>query len=199
MTRATTRTQSVTTLVLAAAAALIASGCSGLDKSCKATNSWAQPSWTCAAPLPPPTPEPEPEPIAEPEPEPEPEEPKAVRSSEKIEISEKVQFETASHEIKPESFGLLDEVAQVLNDNPDITKVRIEGHTDSRGGRAYNKKLSQRRAASVRKYLVDKGIGKNRLVARGYGLSKPIADNGTEDGMYQNRRVEFTILEQGAE
>lgn len=181
--------------ILIPAVALIASGCSGLDKSCKPTNSWAQPSWTCAAAAPPPAPEPVAEPEPEPEPAPEPE--KVVRKAEKIEILEKVQFETASAEIKPESYGLLDEVARVLQDNPDITKVRVEGHTDSRGGRAYNKKLSQRRAASVRRYLIDKGVAKKRLAARGYGLSKPIADNSTEEGRYQNRRVEFTILEQG--
>lgn len=176
-------------------AALVASGCSGLDKSCHPTNSWAQPSWTCAAPEPP-APEPEPEPVADPEPEPEPE-PAVERKAEKIQINEKVQFETASAEIKPESYNLLDEVAKVMQDNPDITKVRVEGHTDNRGGRAYNQKLSQRRAMSVRRYLIDKGVAKRRLTARGYGLSKPIADNSTDDGKYQNRRVEFTIVEQG--
>lgn len=169
----------------------LGAGCGAADKSCMMKNTWAQPSWTCAA-----APEPEPEPeraIEEPEPEPE----RAVRRSEKIEISDKVQFETASAVIRPESYGVLDEVAQVLEDNPDITKVRIEGHTDSRGGDDYNQKLSQRRAASVRRYLIGKGIAGSRLTARGYGRSRPIADNSTEEGMYQNRRVEFTIVEQG--
>ena len=184
-----TRTLITATLGLAL---IVVAGCGAVDKTCTMKNTWVQPSWTCA-----PAPAPEPEPVAEPEPEPEPEPEKAVRTDEKIEITEKIQFETASAEIRPESFGVLDEVAQVMNENPDITKVRIEGHTDSRGGRAYNQKLSQRRAASVRRYLIDKGVSGDRLVAKGYGLSKPIADNSTEEGMYENRRVEFTILEQG--
>jgi len=175
------------------AAALLA-GCGATDKSCMAINSWAQPVWGCGAPKPP-EPKAEPEPEAEPPPPAEPE--RVQRKANKIEILEKVQFETGSAEIKPESFGLLDEVAKVLIANPDITKVRVEGHTDNTGGAALNRRLSKNRAKSVRKYLIDKGVDAARLESEGYGPDKPIADNNTDEGRAQNRRVEFTILEQG--
>jgi OOP family OmpA-OmpF porin len=183
-----------TLLALLSASLLASAGCGATDKSCMAINSWAQPVWGCGAPEPPaPEPEPEPEPVPEPEPEPE----RVQRKGDKIVILEKVQFETGSAEIKPESYGLLDEVAKVLTDNPDITKVQIEGHTDNRGGAALNRRLSKNRAKSVRKYLVDKGIDGGRLTAKGFGPDQPIADNDSDEGRAQNRRVEFKILEQG--
>ncbi len=106
-----------------------------------------------------------------------------------------INFKTASAEILPESYPILDEAAKVLKENPSI-KVEIQGHTDARGSNSYNKKLSDDRAASVKTYLVDKhGISANRLVAKGYGEDEPIAPNDTEEGMAKNRRVVFMILE----
>lgn len=114
----------------------------------------------------------------------------------KIEISEKVMFEKAAATIKPDSHALLKDVADVLKQNRQVKKVRIEGHTDSDGGANYNKKLSQQRADSVKKFLVGLGIAESRLEAVGFGEKKPIADNKTPEGKEKNRRVEFNVIEQ---
>jgi OmpA-OmpF porin, OOP family len=110
----------------------------------------------------------------------------------KIELKQTVYFDTNRAAIKAVSFALLNEVAQALTDNPKI-EVEIGGHTDSQGNDAFNLKLSQQRADSVRLYLMKRGISSNRLVAKGYGENVPIADNRTADGRSQNRRVEFVI------
>lgn len=114
-----------------------------------------------------------------------------------ITIGEKVQFATGSSQILPVSFGLLDEVAKVLVDNPQIELLQVEGHTDSTGTAAINRKLSQQRAESVMRYLAEKRVGGGRMKAQGFGPDRPIADNKTDDGREQNRRVEFVILKQG--
>jgi OOP family OmpA-OmpF porin len=119
----------------------------------------------------------------------------AVREN-KIEINEKVQFEHDKATILPVSFGLLDEVTKVLKENPQIKKVLVEGHASVEGDAAHNMKLSDDRAKSVMNYLVQHGIDKSRLSAKGFGTTQPIADNKTEEGREKNRRVEFTILEQ---
>lgn len=111
----------------------------------------------------------------------------------KIELKEKVFFDTGRTTIKPESHALLDDVAAVLGDHPEVKRVVIEGHTDNRGSAAANKKLSQGRAEAVRAYLVDKGVAADRLEAKGFGQTRPIADNKTAKGREANRRVEFTI------
>jgi OOP family OmpA-OmpF porin len=90
---------------------------------------------------------------------------------------------------------LLDEVAQAMADHPKIS-VRIEGHTDSQGSDSYNLKLSGGRANAVRDYLIRRGVDAGRMVAQGYGESVPIADNRTNAGRSQNRRVEFVITDQ---
>jgi outer membrane protein OmpA-like peptidoglycan-associated protein len=112
-----------------------------------------------------------------------------------IRIREQVKFKTASATILKESDYILQAVVKILVEHPEITKVRVEGHTDTRGKPAYNKKLSQRRAASVMKWLVKHGIKKKRLTSAGYGQERPIATNMTEDGRRQNRRSEFHIVE----
>ncbi len=113
----------------------------------------------------------------------------------KIEILEKVYFDTNKATIKQQSFNVLDQVASVLKIYTQIKKVQIEGHTDSRGRDEYNKQLSQERARAVMQYLTEKGVAPSRLVAEGFGEEKPIADNATSEGRDRNRRVEFTILE----
>lgn len=128
---------------------------------------------------------------------PPPKPPRVVLTASSIKITEKVQFKLGSAEILPESFGLLDDVASVLRDNPQIERIQVEGHTDSTGSARINKKLSQARAESVMTYLVGKGVGKKRLVAKGFGPDRPVADNATEQGREANRRVEFNILKQG--
>ena len=125
-----------------------------------------------------------------------PEDAKIRVTTKKIEILEKVFFDTNKDTIKSRSFPLLDEVAAALNANPQITKLRVEGHTDDRGSERYNQDLSERRAAAVVKYLTDTGkVDASRLSSKGYGESTPIADNATTAGRDQNRRVEFTIVE----
>jgi OmpA-OmpF porin, OOP family len=115
-----------------------------------------------------------------------------------ITITEKVQFATGSAEILPVSFGLLDEIGKVFTDHPNIQLVEIQGHTDSTGAPAINRKLSQERAESVMHYLVGKGVAAYRMTAKGFGPDKPVGDNATEDGRDKNRRVEFSILKQTA-
>jgi outer membrane protein OmpA-like peptidoglycan-associated protein len=111
----------------------------------------------------------------------------------------KILFQTASDEIFPESFEILDELALIMEQNPDL-RIRVEGHTDSDGDDNDNVKLSDRRAASVRAYLSGrKNINGNRLESEGCGEKTPIADNETEEGKQQNRRVEFVILKKGKE
>ena len=104
-----------------------------------------------------------------------------------------ITFEFNKATLKPESFPVLDSIAEILLKNPKI-KVEIQGHTDNIGSEKYNLKLSQKRAEAVREYLIFKGVAPERLIAKGYGESKPIADNGTEEGRALNRRVEFVIL-----
>lgn len=117
----------------------------------------------------------------------------------KIEILEKVFFETGKDTIKPVSFPLLDEVATVLRENPTIKKVEVSGHTDSKGKARDNQKLSEARANAVMAYLASKGIAAERLVAVGYGEDKPLVKpEKTDDDRAKNRRVEFNILEQSA-
>ncbi|HEY6033649.1 MAG TPA: OmpA family protein [Kofleriaceae bacterium] len=117
-----------------------------------------------------------------------------VVTEKKIEIKQTVYFDFNKATIKSVSFELLNEVAQALADNPKI-KVEVQGHTDSVGNDAFNLKLSQSRAESVRTYLIKRGISSDRMVPKGYGENVPIADNRTEAGRSQNRRVEFVITE----
>ena len=114
----------------------------------------------------------------------------------KIEIHEKIQFDYDKAVIKEASFSLMNEIADVIKKNPQIKRIRIEGNASSEGNAAHNKTLSDDRAKSVMKYLTDHGIANAELTAIGYGSDRPIADNSTEDGREQNRRVEFVILEQ---
>jgi outer membrane protein OmpA-like peptidoglycan-associated protein len=109
----------------------------------------------------------------------------------RIAIKDTVYFNTAKATIQPRSFKLLDQVAKVLKEHPELEKVWIEGHTDNAGKPDANLKLSQRRAESVRNYLIKKGVEPNRLEAKGFGQQRPIADNKTAKGRAANRRVEF--------
>lgn len=121
--------------------------------------------------------------------------PKAFVQSGQIKILDQVKFKTASSDIEggKDSQDVLEAVLGVLKAHPEITKVRVEGHTDDRGSAAMNKKLSADRAASVVTWLSTHGIDKGRLTSKGFGPDKPIADNKTDEGRRQNRRVEFHI------
>ncbi len=122
-----------------------------------------------------------------------PPEPRIVEN--KIILMGKIFYDTAKSTIKPESYPILDDVVDVLNKNANVSLVEIQGHCDSRGGDAYNMRLSDARAHSARNYLMSKGIEGSRLTARGYGETQPIASNSTAAGMSQNRRTEFVIRE----
>ena len=113
-----------------------------------------------------------------------------------IVILDKVFFETDSDVIKADSFKLLDEVGATIMANPQIGRVAIEGHTDSDGDDAHNLDLSKRRAESVKRYMEGKGVKSERLVANGYGETKPIAKNTSASGKAKNRRVEFNLIDQ---
>ncbi|MFP2911757.1 OmpA family protein, partial [Pyxidicoccus sp. 3LFB2] len=113
---------------------------------------------------------------------------------ERILILEKVYFATGKDVILARSFPLLKQVAAVLRANPQVELLRIEGHTDDQGNDAKNLDLSKRRAANVRKFLVNEGILPVRLEAEGYGETKPVDTNKTAAGRENNRRVEFNIL-----
>ena len=140
------------------------------------------------APAPVPEPVPEPAPVVVPPPAPD---PKPV-IIEKGRQTLDVEFDFDKSTIKKGYYQDIDNLAQVMKDYPDLNVV-IEGHTDSVGTAAYNKKLSQRRAEAVKKYMVEKGIDENRLKAQGFGEEKPIASNKTKEGRQQNRRVEAAV------
>jgi outer membrane protein OmpA-like peptidoglycan-associated protein len=114
----------------------------------------------------------------------------------KIEIHQKIQFDDNRATIRSASFELMDEIGTVIAKNPQIKRIRIEGHASAEGSRRHNVTLSAARARSVAKYLRDHGVAAGELVAVGYGSDRPIADNATEDGREKNRRVEFVIVEQ---
>jgi outer membrane protein OmpA-like peptidoglycan-associated protein len=137
----------------------------------------------------------EPQPIRARRPPPAP--PRVVLTPSSIQITEKIQFALDSAEILAASHGLLGEIAGVLKENPQIDVLQIEGHTDITGSADHNRKLSQRRAESVRDFLVRYGIVGKRLVCRGFGPDRPVADNASEEGKERNRRVEFNIVKQG--
>jgi OOP family OmpA-OmpF porin len=114
-----------------------------------------------------------------------------------IVINEKVQFEYNSSKIMEVSFSLLDEVAKVIKEHPQIQLIEVQGHASAEGSDDYNLKLSDKRARAVHMYLIKKaGIDKGMLQSKGYGETVPVADNETEEGKEKNRRVEFHILKQ---
>jgi OmpA-OmpF porin, OOP family len=114
----------------------------------------------------------------------------AIQSG-RIQIKDTVYFDTAKATIQARSFKMLDQVAKVLKEHPELERVVIEGHTDNAGKPEANLKLSQRRAEAVRTYLIKKGVEPQRLEAQGFGQERPIADNKTAKGRATNRRVEF--------
>jgi outer membrane protein OmpA-like peptidoglycan-associated protein len=193
-------------LALAAAATLAACAGKGAPV-CQPVFSWATPAYGCAAgaapaaerrdardPLPlatGPTPV-EPPPVTEPA------EPELAHLGDRtIELDGKIEFETGRAVLTPASESLLDHVAVLLFDHPELLEVRIEGHTDAQGSNARNLKLSQQRADSVRTYLVNAGVEPERLQAKGFGETRPLADNRTAAGRDRNRRVELVILHRG--
>lgn len=112
-----------------------------------------------------------------------------------IRITEKIFFATNRARILKQSYELLEEIGEVILNHPEIEKIEIQGHTDSRGNARYNRRLSEKRAKAVYQALKKMGVPRARMTFKGYGEEMPIADNETDDGRATNRRVEFIILE----
>lgn len=121
------------------------------------------------------------------------------RGCARIQIHGRIHFDLNQAVIRPESHGLLDQVASLLEAHPEVKRVRVEGHTDDRGGDALNLPLSEARAQAVRDYLVGKGVEPARLEAKGYGSSRPLVPTAQPGAETQNRRVEFIIVEPAEE
>lgn len=170
------------TLSVAACLALIAVGCGGTT-----TFQDTTPIRIAVAPPAPPPRQADPPPPAQ----------KQVKIRDnRIEIGEKIQFALAKSEILPVSFGILDELAKVIKENPHVQKVSIEGHASDEGDDKYNLVLSKARAEAVRQYLISKGVTSERLSSTGHGEAKPLVANDSEAGREKNRRVEFHITKQ---
>jgi outer membrane protein OmpA-like peptidoglycan-associated protein len=177
--RATTRTGVLTGWSRVASIALVAAACGGTT-----TFQDTTPIRIAVAPAPPPK-------VQDP-----PAEKQVKLRDNHIEIGEKIQFALAKSEILSVSFGLLDEVAKVIQENPHVQKISIEGHASDEGDDDYNLALSKARAEAVRAYLVSKGVAADRLSANGFGESKPLVANDSEQNREKNRRVEFNITKQ---
>jgi outer membrane protein OmpA-like peptidoglycan-associated protein len=113
-----------------------------------------------------------------------------------VRLTSDILFDLDSAALRPESRQTLRDLATTFARYSDINNIEVEGHTDSSGTNQYNNSLSQRRAASVRGYLVDQGVPSNRVIARGYGEEQPKASNNTAEGRQLNRRVEIHIRAQ---
>jgi outer membrane protein OmpA-like peptidoglycan-associated protein len=112
----------------------------------------------------------------------------------KLEILDKIYFETDKAIIKTISYPILDAIAATLKGNPQITEIEVQGHADERGDDDYNMRLTEARSQAVRTYLIDKGLEGGRLQAHGYGETKPVCTEHNENCWSNNRRVEFVIL-----
>jgi len=142
----------------------------------------------CEPPAPPPPPPPPPPPAPAPAPPPPPPAPKPVP------VFENVYFNENKTNIDPVAAKALDRDAMILKDNPGI-KVEIGGHTDAVGSEIAKQKISEKRAESAKKYLMDKfNISGDRMSIKGYGNQKPVADNKSKEGRAKNRRVEFRVI-----
>jgi outer membrane protein OmpA-like peptidoglycan-associated protein len=128
---------------------------------------------------------------------PDPGAPLAVLRADRIQALESILFDGASSStLDPRSHRVLEVIAHLLELHPEITRVRVEGHTDNRGSPVDNLDLSRARAAAVRRHLIQvNGVAAARLMAQGFGPDRPIADNRSEAGRARNRRIEFIILE----
>lgn len=120
--------------------------------------------------------------------------PKVALEQSQIAITEQVQFETGTAVIRDHSSELLQQVVGLLQSHPELQSCEVAGHTDDTGTSELNRQLSEARARAVMTWLVAHGVDAKRLSARGYGQTRPIADNTSEEGRARNRRVEFLIL-----
>ena len=183
-------------VIALASAALVAPALSGCHASFQAGS---EPAAAPTTPAPPPAPPPPPA-TAAPAPPPAPAAPAAVVvKGDSVQIPGQIEFDTGSANFKAGggSDAVVEQLKTFLDQNPKITKLRIEGHTDNVGTPEANIALSGARALTVKNAAVAKGVAKTRLLAVGFGQSKPIGDNTTEEGRTKNRRTEFRIAEIG--
>jgi OOP family OmpA-OmpF porin len=165
---------------IAAASMLVGAGVGYL--ACNLAQQEKKPEPRQATPTPPPEPAPPPPPPPKPDP-----------CTQLVRL-EGVKFDNDKSELGPNAGAILDETIAALQRCPE-KRVRLNAHTDSVGSEQYNEALSQRRADSVRAYLVSHGIAASRIEAHGFGESNPIADNSTPEGRAQNRRVELEPID----
>ena len=162
-------------------------GCPGkqlLDAPCKVPAPAPEPEQVAAAePVAAPAPAPA---YVAPAPAPEPAAPQKL-------VLEGVNFDFDKATLRQEDIGSLDNDVATLKTWGDVD-IEVAGHTDSMGSDAYNMKLSKQRAEAVRNFLISRGVAADRLTAKGYGESQPVADNATEEGRFKNRRVELAPL-----
>lgn len=114
-----------------------------------------------------------------------------VLQGNELKLPAPVLFETGGDKLRPESDAVLEVVASYLKEKTYISRLRIEGHSDNQGSAAQSQALTEKRALSVGRWLIAHGIDCQRLLAVGFGSSKPVADNGTAEGRAQNRRISF--------
>jgi outer membrane protein OmpA-like peptidoglycan-associated protein len=131
---------------------------------------------------------------------PPPVESRVALEKDRITIKEKIMFAYNDDEILPQSFSLLDEIATVIKNNPQVKQLEIGGHASTEGDDGRNMDLSKRRANAVMVHLVTKGgVAKDRVIAKGYGETKPLVKPDDTDAQKElNRRVEFLVLQQDA-
>jgi len=123
--------------------------------------------------------------------------PNVIVAGKEIKLKKQVHFQHDSADILPDSFSILEELAEVIAKRPDIKEVEVQGHTDNTGTAPYNLRLSQSRAQAVVDTLAKLGIDASRLNAKGYGQEKPLVPNSTEANRAKNRRVQVMITGQG--
>jgi len=121
---------------------------------------------------------------------------RATFAGDRITLADKVYFTLGAATLEPRSHSLLDEVADVLLDRPEVKELRIQGHTDTQGAASANLALSQARADAVRDYLIEAGVEPARLVAEGFGETQPLDRSNTDEAHDKNRRVEFMVGKQ---
>ena len=121
-------------------------------------------------------------------------EPLVEIETERLSLRDAIQFDFGKDTIKPASDRILKQIATLLSQHPEVAHIRVEGHTDNVGSRAYNLDLSQRRAASVVRALVARGVKRGVLAPAGFGFDRPVATNQTALGRGKNRRVEFVVV-----
>ena len=119
--------------------------------------------------------------------------PNVVVAGREVKLKKEVHFQHDSAEVLPDSFGLLEELAELFKNKPEIRLAEVQGHTDNTGSAVYNQRLSQSRAQSVVDTLVRLGVASDRLVAKGYGADKPLVPNSTDANRAKNRRVQVII------